>query len=168
MKKIKKFILILILPLFAFTTLHKFYVSVTNINYSDQDKSLQIISRIFIDDFEDTLEERYQIKPKLMSDKEMPNIDLYIERYLKHHLNVKVNNKKVDLKYLGKEYDNDVVKCYIEIEGIDADALKSIEVENSLLFELFEKQNNIVHFKIDDLRKSFSLISGNDKALLNF
>lgn len=103
-----------------------------------------------------------------MSDKEMSNIDLYIERYLKHHLNVKVNNKKVDLKYLGKEYDNDVVKCYIEIEGIDADALKSIEVENSLLFELFEKQNNIVHFKIDDLRKSFSLISGNDKALLNF
>ncbi|UNY97347.1 peptidase E [Zhouia spongiae] len=168
MSTIKKGALILILPLVAFTTLHKFYVSVTNINYSEENKSLQIISRIFTDDFENTLKERYQIEPGLMSNKELKNIDFYIERYLLQHMNIKVNEKKAVLEFIGKEYENDVIKCYIEISGVNAGTLKSIEIENSFLFELYEEQNNIVHFKINDLRKSFSLIQGNDKALLKF
>lgn len=157
----------LIAPLFAFAVAHKFYVSVTNIDYSQKDQSIQIISRIFIDDFENTLKEIYRIDPKLMSDSELSNIDFYIERYLNQHLQVKINGKKAGLKYLGKNYDNDVVKCFIEIDNIKPENLLSIEIKNSLLFELFEEQNNIVHFKINNKRKSFSLIKGNDKALLN-
>ena len=53
MKRI--FILLGICILFllsSFTGAHKFYVSVTNVAYSEEEASLQIISRIFIDDLE--------------------------------------------------------------------------------------------------------------------
>ena len=50
MNFIKQLFLILILPLFAFTTMHKYYVSVTQINYLQEKQSVQLISRIFIDD----------------------------------------------------------------------------------------------------------------------
>ena len=59
MNSVKQFFLILMLPLFAFTTMHKYYISVTQINYLQEKQSVQITSRIFIDDFEKLLRERY-------------------------------------------------------------------------------------------------------------
>jgi len=68
--KIQRFLLIfLLVPLFAFTTAHKFYVSVTNIEHSKADKALQITTRIFIDDFQRVLEERYELKEELTVEK---------------------------------------------------------------------------------------------------
>ena len=48
--------------LLSFASTHKFYVSVTNVVYSEKEDALQITSRIFIDDLEKLLEERYGIK----------------------------------------------------------------------------------------------------------
>ena len=55
----KFLILFTLLPLFAFTAMHKYYISVTQVNYVQEKQSLQITSRIFIDDFENLLRERY-------------------------------------------------------------------------------------------------------------
>ncbi len=73
----------MILPLVAFTVAHKFYVSVTNISYSEKDRALQITSRIFIDDFEQVLLERYGIEAHLATDSETALADEFIEKYLK-------------------------------------------------------------------------------------
>ena len=62
MHYLKKSFLILLLPLFAFTAAHKFYVSVTNVTYSEKNEALQITSRVFIDDLEEVLKERYDIR----------------------------------------------------------------------------------------------------------
>ena len=71
-KTLFKGLLIVLLPLFAFTTAHKFYLSVTSIKYSEKDDALQITSRIFIDDFEKLLKERYDIEGKLATKDESP------------------------------------------------------------------------------------------------
>ena len=59
--KIKKvFVLVLLLPiLVASTHIHKYYVSVTKVEYVKEQQSVQIISQIFIDDFENLLRQRY-------------------------------------------------------------------------------------------------------------
>ncbi len=164
----KKIIVLIVLPLFAFTAIHKFYISVTNIEYSKKDKALQITSRIFVDDIEDLLEERYEIAPKLDTEQELDNVNTYIDRYLSGHLIVKINGEPVNFDFLGKEYDDDIMKCYMEIPGIERQDITSIEVINRTLFDMFPEQQNIVHIKLDDNRKSFILIKGNDKGLLNF
>ena len=38
---------------------HEFYLSVTEIEYNNEEQSLQIITRVFIDDFQNVLNERY-------------------------------------------------------------------------------------------------------------
>ena len=43
---------IIILPLLAFSSMHKYYVSITKINYVKEKQSFQVTTRIFIDDFE--------------------------------------------------------------------------------------------------------------------
>lgn len=166
MKSVKLLIVLFVLPLFAFTGVHKYYISVTQINYVKESKSVQIISRIFIDDFESLLRERYDENITLVGEEELQATDLYIERYLSEKLKIKINGKETSLSFIGKEYDVDIMKCYLEIEDIDS--IESMEIKNKVLFDLFDDQQNIVKTKINSKQKSFILISQNDKAVLNF
>ena len=38
---------------------HEYYVSVTKVEYAQEQKALQIIAQIFIDDFEELIRKRY-------------------------------------------------------------------------------------------------------------
>lgn len=166
MKTIKILIIIAILPLLLSATLHKFYVSVTEIEYVKEKKSVQIISRIFIDDFEKVLRQRYDEQITLATSKESKQVSLYIERYLKDKIDIKINGKPANFKFIGKEYDNDIVFCYLEIT--DVQEIKSFEISNQILFDTYDEQQNIVKLKINDQNKSIILISQNDKGVLNF
>lgn len=167
LKLLKKGILILFLPLMAFTAGHKFYVSVTNIGYSEKDSALQITTRIFIDDFENVLGERYGVQTHLATKKESDQANMYIERYLKSKFVLRINGKNTAYSFLGKKYDNDLMICYLEIADIDSQNLSSIEVQNEILTDLFDEQQNIVHFKINGTKKSFVLVRDSNKGMLN-
>jgi len=162
----KKVALLLLLPLLAFG-MHKFYVSVTNITYSQKDQAIQITSRVFIDDLEKVLEERYGFNAKLTTKDEPAQTDTYIEKYLRTKFKLFIDGELKDFEYLGRKYDNDVVLFYLEIEAVDLNKIKTIEVQNQLLTDLFDDQQNVVHFKIKGVKKSFVLIRENDKGMLN-
>ena len=166
MKTIKILLVILVLPLLSYTTAHKFYVTVTQVNYIKEKQSVQIISRIFIDDFEELIRQRYDEDITLDASKEEMQIDFYIERYLQEKMQIKINDSIKKLVFIGKEYEDDIIYCYLEIENIKA--IKSFEITNQILFDLFEEQQNIVKTNINSKNKSFILISQNDKVVLNF
>jgi len=163
----KKFLVLLIVPLLAFSSLHKFYVSVTNINYSEKDDAFQITSRVFIDDMEAVLKERYGIEAKLATDEEATIADAYLEKYFRTKFLVHLNGEQVTYTFLGKKYDNDVVICYIEIPKVGMENLKKMEIENEVLTDLFDEQKNVVHVKWKGNKKSFVLIKSNAKGMLN-
>jgi hypothetical protein len=167
MTSIKKGLLLLLLPLFAFTIVHKFYVSVTNIEYYEKEDALQITSRLFTDDFEKVLEERYEINAQLATPEELSTADGFIQKYFQARFLVKINGQDVPFQFLGKQFDNDLMICYLEIPRIKLEQVKSIEIQNELLMDLFEEQKNILHFKIKDQKKSFVLIRENNKGMLN-
>ncbi|WP_445734170.1 DUF6702 family protein [Mariniflexile sp.] len=166
MNPLKQLLLILAVPLFSFTTLHKYYISVTQIDYVQDKQSLQITSRIFIDDLEKLLRERYDETIILAGKNESSTADLYIEKYLTEKIQIKVNGKEVKLLYIGKEYDTDLVKCYLEVENIKK--IESLEISNKVLFDVFDGQQNIVKTNIYSKQKSVILIPQKDSALLKF
>ncbi|MGW9685548.1 DUF6702 family protein [Flagellimonas sp. 2504JD1-5] len=159
--------LLLIILSFSFTISHKFYVSVTNMVYSKKDAAFQITSRIFIDDLEQVLEERYGVKAELATEKESKVADDYIKKYFKTKFAITLNNENVDYSFLGKRYDNDVVICYLELTDVSFPEVKTITVQNEILTDLFEEQQNIVHIKWKGQKKSFVLIRENNKGMLN-
>lgn len=167
MNLLKKSFLIILLPLFAYTTAHKFYISVTNVKYSEKDAALQITSRIFIDDFEKVLQERYNFEAELATEKESEEADAFIEKYLRTKFRVEIDGEKASYSFIGKEYDADVMICYIEVPNFDLTHATSIQIENEILTDVFDEQQNIVHFKIDGRRKSFVLLKSNTKGTLN-
>lgn len=165
MHKIKIFFLLMVLPLLSFKVVHKYYVSVTEIEYAEDKQSLQIISRVFIDDFEKLLRERYNEKITLAVENEMEIVDFYIQKYLNEKFKIEINNQLVDLNFLGKEYEDDIMLCYLEIENIEH--ISRIQVVNQVLFDVFPDQQNIVRIKINSTNKSILLNKENDKGLLN-
>lgn len=166
MKFTKLFSLLLIIPFFAFTGMHKYYISVTQIDYIEDKQSVQITTRIFIDDFENLLRERYDKTITLEVKNEAINIDTYVSEYLSEKIKIKINGNPVNFKFIGKAYDLDIVRCYMEIEGVSN--IESFEIINRVLFDLFDEQQNIVKTKINSKQKSFILIPQKDKAVLNF
>ena len=166
MKPLKVFLLLIALPLFAFTGIHKYYISVTQIDYVQEKESVQITSRIFIDDFERLLRERYDESITLAEKDEPTTVDLYIERYLNEKIKIKINNEDANFVFLGKEYDADIIRCYVEIE--DVKNIKTFEITNQVLFDIFEEQQNIVKTKINSKQKSFILIPQKANAVLKF
>lgn len=166
MKYFKIFILLIAFPLMSGAPAHKFYVSITKIEYVKQKNSLQIIAKIFTDDLEDALQQRYDSSILLAGKNESPKVDELLENYLFQKINIKVNGKPVMLKYIGKEYDVDMVVSYIEVKDIKE--LKTIEIENKVLTEIFSDQQNIIHLKTPKSRRSLILDRDEPSGLLNF
>jgi uncharacterized protein YsxB (DUF464 family) len=145
---------------------HDYYVSVTKIEYSKEDQSLQVISQIFINDFEKLLRQRYDETITLNPDHEPEMIETYMQRYLTNKLKISVNGALVNLKFIGKEYKDDITYCYLEIENVTD--IKTLGVTNRTLFDVFPEQQNIVRLKLLKKNKSFLLLPDNDKCMLNF
>jgi hypothetical protein len=163
----KTFLLFLaFLPLLAFTAVHKFYVSATDIEYNEENRSLQIISQVFIDDMEDLLQERYSKELFLLKKGEHPKADAYIEKYFKSKLLISVNGKQRELNYIGKEYNNDQLVLYLEAENVETP--KRISVENTVLSDLFPEQKNVVKVEYKGTIKSLLLSRDLPEGSLNF
>ncbi|MFT4673757.1 MAG: hypothetical protein ACI9R6_000651 [Saprospiraceae bacterium] len=165
MKYKKILFLIIIVPILTAATIHKFYVTTTRVEYIPQEQSLQIITEIFTDDIEKTLTKRTLKEVHLDSEKET-NEDLALLRdYVFNKFVVFVNGIKVNYNYIGLQYDIDRVKLYLEITNVSS--LATLEIENTILFDAFEDQQNIIHIKTPDLRRSLVLDKENPKGLLN-
>jgi len=165
MTLLKKLLLLILIPLMAFG-LHKYYISLTQIDYKAQEKSLQISMHLFTDDVEKTLTSNFKKDFKLDTPDELANTNKLLEFYINSHFKVHVNGKLLAIKFLGKEYDQDLVYFYIEIK--DVASIKSIEIENTILMDEFEEQQNIIKLNIDKILKTMILVRDNDKDLLNF
>lgn len=166
MKKRNFIGLLVILCFLAFNEAHKYYVSVTQIEYVKEQNSLQIISRIFIDDFERLLRERYDESITLAIENEKAIVDSYTERYLKDKLTISIDGRSQNIEFIGKEYEDDIMFVYLEIT--DVENINALEVTNQVLFDVFEEQQNVVRTKIKGKNKSFILIKENAKGVLNF
>ncbi|MDO6597780.1 peptidase E [Oceanihabitans sp. 2_MG-2023] len=166
MKNLKIALLLIVIPMLAFSAIHKYYVSVTKIEYVKEKEAIQIISRVFIDDFERLLRERYDENITLDVEDELSTINMYIERYLNEKIQIHINQKPTAFNFLGKEYEDEILIFYLEIEGIKE--IQSFQITNTVLMDLFEEQENIIRTNINGKNKSILLRNGNAKGVLNF
>ncbi len=159
-------LVIMLSPVLMSSGAHKFYVSITKVEFSEEAQSVQIITKLFIDDIEATLQKRYDPNVSLDTKKETEAHALLLEKYVLQKFKVEIDGVAYQLEYLGREYENDVVKCYMEVPGITD--LGKIEIENSILMDMFEEQQNIVHVKKGKTRKSLVLDKEHPAGMLNF
>jgi hypothetical protein len=134
------------------------------IEYVEEQKSIQIILGLFIDDIELTLNKNNRKNLHLATKNEVENVDEYYESYLNNHFKVIVDKKQLQYNFLGKVYDDDIVRFYLEITNVPK--FKTLEIFNTNLIDDFDDQQNIIKIKIKDFNKTFYLTKKNTNCLL--
>ncbi len=149
LKRINLFIFLIILLSYGF--IHKFYVSVVTIEYNKLNKTLEITTQVFVDDIELMFRNK-NINLNLYSESKI-RVDSLLKDYFKSVFKIKKGKDILAYNFLGKEYYDDILNCYIEVNDVNIN--DSLILENRLLIEIFDSQKNIVHFKGKNNNKSF-------------
>lgn len=165
MKKGCKIVIIcfLIVTLSSFA-MHKFYVSIYQINYAQEKKMLQITSRIFVDDLNNILKIKYNQKTNLGEPNESVNDIALMKKYIFENFTIKVNGQSKAITLANKEMEGNVLICYYNIK--DVSKIKSLEIHNAVLHDYVEDQQNIIQIKLYGKKESMLFTPGNAKGLL--
>lgn len=147
-------------------TAHKFYVSIYQINYAPEKKMLQITSRIFIDDLNEALLKNYKRKTFLGETNESADDVALLKKYLLDHFSIKANGQSKTINYLSHEFENNVIICYFNVK--EATKIKTIEIRNNALFELFDDQQNIIQANIHGRKQNLLLTADNASGVLKW
>jgi hypothetical protein len=132
--------------------LHKYYISVSNATYSKSAKSVQMVTRFFIDDMEDVLNSRME-NPIVLGDKStIEEVYPLLKSYIAKKLEVQIDGVNSIPSFIGAEYESDQIVLYIELPSPKMP--KVITMRFNAFMELFEEQKNLVHMKINGLRRS--------------
>ena len=123
---------------------HPLHVSVTEADYSAKNKSIQITSRIFIDDLELSIKNQNHLESlDLLEPKNGMTTDQLVQAYLQEHIRIRLDGKLAKIKYLTHEVEDPALLCYLEIENVKK--FKIIEITNSLIQETHDDQSNLFH-----------------------
>lgn len=147
LKKYTKLIVLLMMVLTSGFTMHKYYMSLTQIDHNKEVGSLEITIKLFTDDFEKAIEQGTTEKLHLGTDKESVKADDLIKKYLNKHFTLKVNGIPMTYSYVGKEVDIEVAWVYLEVKNVKT--INSITVTNSLMTEVIPEQKNVVKLNVN-------------------
>lgn len=145
---------------------HPIHISTTEINFNEREKTLEISCRIFTDDFEMVLANQFKTKTDLSNPAMKSAMDSLVSKYIQSHLRIKVDDKLSSYSYLGFEGESDATYVYLEASGITA--AKKLDIQVSILHDLYNDQSNILHVKLGGTRKSTKLDYPSTNGTFNF
>lgn len=164
-----KLILIPIFTLFSLhltTDKHDFHSSITNAHFNSKNQSLEVSIKLFTQDLETALERLHKPDLKIGSHNEYDQTDNYIKQYIEDNFQITTSGQKHPIVYIGKEVEAEVVYLYFEIQKFPEKS--KIRVTNTIFFELFDDQNNIVNVDINRISKSAFITKQNPTKTINF
>jgi hypothetical protein len=136
--------------------LHPLHVSVTEITYDQNDRELEIVCRLFIDDLELSLQAQTgNPELDLLQPGGSITTDQLVSAYLQKHFSISLDQKLQKIRYLGSEQEDVALVCYLVVEKIKR--WKTILVMNNSIQETHSDQSNLVHVTWGEKVKSLRL-----------
>lgn len=149
-------VLILVMSSFA-PVLHKYYLSLTEVHVNTKKHTLDVSSKLFTDDLEFALGKIANKKIDLSSSVKNSEVEKLLFNYLDKNFKINVGGKLLKLEYVGYEVENDAVWCYLEVS--DFKGTGTVSIFNTLLYESFPYQTNLINVTWDGVTKSGKLVN---------
>lgn len=144
------------------TFAHTYHTSLTRVDYNREAKLLEIDIQLFLHDVQPMLERRLK---KRVDVAKTPEVDAELLKYVRETLVIFGNDGKVrELKWVGKEFDADVLHVYVEVPAETEPS--GWRMKNVIFLEAFETQTNYVVFVSGDTKKSLLFKSGETEKSL--
>lgn len=134
---------------------HPIFISVIEVDHNSTDKTLEISCKIFTDDFEKVLTQKYGTAIHIYNVKDRADLEKRMALYVRERLAFKVDGKLASYSYLGYEQEEDYLYCYLQADNVNT--VKKLEILNSMLHDLNNNQVNIMHVSVGGKRQSYKL-----------
>jgi hypothetical protein len=131
---------------------HPFHNSVTEMTYNVKDQVWEISFRLFQDDLEQTMSAVTGKKFKMIpgDDASERALDSYLRKHFRFHAGKQISTP---YRWVGSELQQEVVWVYVEIPT--SSDLAGSYLENSIFFDEFDDQTNIVQWSFSGQKKSY-------------
>jgi len=141
-------------------------VSVTDVKYNEQERTVQISCRTFTDNIEDALRKIYKKQVDVLHPKDKKEIENLLADYISKHIKIKVNSKLHVVNFIGYEKEEEAIWTYVEIKNVELPKLVSIE--NILLYDYIPQQINMVHMEVKGKKQSSKVTNPEKELVFNF
>jgi hypothetical protein len=140
---------LMVLAVFLFLTSfkHPMHVTVLEVEFDEEDKAVEMSLHVFADDLEDHLKIiKGNDDLEILELKEEQRNQLLSEYFISH-VTLKINEKEQVTTYLGHEIEGDALWVFLEVGNVKK--MKTLEIENSILTDIFDDQANLIHFEYE-------------------
>lgn len=134
-------------------------MSITDMEFNPETKSLQISMKLFVDDLDAVLEKEQEVKVFLGTKKEHSEADQFIKEYLNTHFFIEQSKGSLPVTFIGKEVDKDYTWIYLEVKNFKVK--DETLLTNSMLIDYFIDQTNKINYKEGEEIISFTLYKEN-------
>lgn len=156
------FLIIIVL----FFSRHPMHLGVTEINHNQAKNTFEISHKLFYDDVEDAIEKSYKVKLNLNTNKENSKTATYLQQYLDTNFVVFCNGTRQKPTYVGYEYEEEAIWVYYEMQPSSPQGV--LQITNRSLMNLYDDQNNFLHFQQGGQKQSLRYNFENQTQTLNF
>ncbi len=169
MKRVLVCLVILFLTRVA--SAHPLKMAYTSIKYNAVKKIFEVTHRVFQDDFENTLQEKYHYSGgDVFVNQKNQITQKIVNEFFQKNFSIMFNNATVDLKFVKTEQKNQMgIIVYYETEKVDLSKINSMQVYNFIMMESFKEQVNMFHLNInDEIKRTVKFDIDNTKENLVF
>jgi hypothetical protein len=138
-----------------FSFAHPYYVSVVQIDHNAKERSLEISVRVFTEDMEQALKKSAGTNVDIVKPKDKTATDKILYNYFQKHLKLTLNGKPVAFQYVGYEVQSESIWSYFEVKNVDD--VKKLDVFTDMLYDITDKQENIIQVKANNKKDSYKL-----------
>lgn len=148
------------------SSFHPFHFGVTEIRYNSNSQAIEISCKLFTNDFESILKKKYGKSIDLVQHHEQQDVKELLQRYIQEHLQIRNERQLINYTLLGSEHEDSAIWVHLESQKVVLS--KELNIQNSLLFDLFDDQANILHLEINGQKKSYKLQNPTSSYSFNF
>lgn len=149
-----------------FGLFHPLHLSVCEITHNSEANSLEITQRIFADDLEDALRNRFGRKVDVYNPADPEILSEMIGDYVQQNFRISLDGRPIQLNYLGYETEEDAIWVYLEVPKVKN--FKKISVRNTVFFEMFDDQLNLMNIKKEGSIRSLKLEPDQEQGSLSY
>ena len=144
----------IVLSVLSSFTLHKYFVSLSQIELNSETNRIEIASKYFTDDLIRAIEEASLKKVNFGNGEQDSTTLSLVTKYFEKHIQLNINDSlSIPMHLLG--YEDGIKESWIYLESDSIPAIvQELRLTNSSLFNRIEEQKHMIHFKFKDFQSS--------------
>lgn len=142
--------LLIFISLGTLTFAHPIKLTTGKLTLHTSESVGNLVLNFFIDDFEAEMRKMYP-QPPFNFEQPTGEMTLSIQDYIRKNVKIWVDDQVAALTVKGiQKIEENVCQVQLKVQFKNTLEMKVIKVHNSLLFDAFEKQSNMLHLFVDE------------------